>query len=72
LSRLSGHDEVEIAAVRGWTIAQVFIDRPTTVRKALERRPGEAALRDRWGWSVARRVGELPGDLSHGRVSLWL
>lgn len=33
-----------VAADRSWTVAQVFSDRPTTVRKGVDRRPGEAAL----------------------------
>jgi DNA invertase Pin-like site-specific DNA recombinase len=35
-----------VAADRGWTVTKVFIDRPTTVRKGKERRPGDAALLD--------------------------
>lgn len=35
-----------IASDHGWTIAQVFADRPTSVRKGIDRRPGEAALLD--------------------------
>jgi DNA invertase Pin-like site-specific DNA recombinase len=46
----SAEDQVErlrtVAAQRDWMVAQVFIDRPTTVRKGLERRPGEAVLLD--------------------------
>jgi len=45
---LSADEQIErlatIARERGWTVAQVFSDRPTTVRK--DRRPGEAALID--------------------------
>jgi DNA invertase Pin-like site-specific DNA recombinase len=33
-----------IAAERGWTVTSLFSDRPTTVRKGQERRPGERAL----------------------------
>src|SRR4051812_13216643 len=33
-----------IAVERGWTIVGVFTDRPTTVHKSLERRPGEMGL----------------------------
>ena len=33
-----------IAAERGWTVTSVFSDRPTTVRKGQDRRPGELAL----------------------------
>jgi DNA invertase Pin-like site-specific DNA recombinase len=47
---ISAEDQVErlrtVATERGWPVAQVFVDRPTTVRKGLERRPGEAALLD--------------------------
>jgi len=35
-----------VAAEREWTLAGVFIDRPTSARKGRERRPGEAALLD--------------------------
>jgi DNA invertase Pin-like site-specific DNA recombinase len=47
---LSAEDQVEhlksIAVERGWTVASVFTDRPTTVRKGLDRRAGEVALLD--------------------------
>jgi DNA invertase Pin-like site-specific DNA recombinase len=33
-----------IAAERGWAIEHVFIDRPTSVKKGQDRRPGELAL----------------------------
>ena len=35
-----------MATEHGWAVAGVFIDRPTTVKKGRERRPGETALRD--------------------------
>jgi DNA invertase Pin-like site-specific DNA recombinase len=45
---LSAEDQIErlqtVARERGWTVAQVFTDRPATVKK--DRRPGEAALID--------------------------
>ena len=37
----------------GWMVARVFTDRPTSIRKGLDRRPGEAALLD------AIRNGEI-------------
>jgi DNA invertase Pin-like site-specific DNA recombinase len=70
---VSAEDQVEhlkaIAADHGWTVAEVFIDRPATVKK--DRRPGEAALhqaiRDRSVervllWSIDR-VGRSLVDL---------
>lgn len=33
-----------VAADNGWTVAKVFIDRPTTTKKDRERRPGQIAL----------------------------
>jgi DNA invertase Pin-like site-specific DNA recombinase len=46
--RLSAEDQVEhlttIANARGWTVTNVFRDRPASVRKGLDRRPGEMAL----------------------------
>jgi DNA invertase Pin-like site-specific DNA recombinase len=45
---LSLEEQIErlrtVAAERGWTIISVFSDRPTTVRKGQDRRPGELAL----------------------------
>ena len=45
---LSENEQIErlrtIAAERGWTVTGVFADRPTTVRKGQDRRPGEQAL----------------------------
>jgi hypothetical protein len=35
-----------IAVERGWTVASVFTDGPTTVRKGLDRRAREVALLD--------------------------
>jgi DNA invertase Pin-like site-specific DNA recombinase len=47
---ISAEDQVErlktIAGERGWTVAFTFTDRPTTVRKGVDRRPGEVALID--------------------------
>jgi DNA invertase Pin-like site-specific DNA recombinase len=37
----------------GWMVVRVFTDRPTSIRKGLDRRPGEAALLD------AIRNGEI-------------
>ena len=37
----------------GWMVAWLFTDRPTSIRKGLDRRPGEAALLD------AIRNGEI-------------
>jgi DNA invertase Pin-like site-specific DNA recombinase len=33
-----------VAADHGWTVIKLFMDRPTTVRRGKDRRPGEAAL----------------------------
>jgi DNA invertase Pin-like site-specific DNA recombinase len=59
---LSAEDQIEhltaVAAEHGWTVAQVFIDRPTSVKKQ-DRRPGEAAL------LAAIRSREV------GRVVIW-
>jgi DNA invertase Pin-like site-specific DNA recombinase len=45
---LCAEDQIErlqtVARERGWTVSQVFTDRPATVKK--DRRPGEAALID--------------------------
>jgi DNA invertase Pin-like site-specific DNA recombinase len=72
---LSAEDQVErlrlIAVEHGWMVASVFTDRPTTVRKGLDRRSGEVALLDaiRTGaidkvliWSVCR-LGKSLVDL---------
>ena len=76
-----------IAADRGWAVTKVFTDRPTTVRKGVDRRAGEAALIDVIRradvekvllWSidrVGRSLVELVGFLEMCRVadvSLWL
>lgn len=42
-----------VADNRGWTVARVFTVRPTSVRKGLDRRPGEMSLLD------AIRSGEI-------------
>jgi DNA invertase Pin-like site-specific DNA recombinase len=61
----------QIAAERGWTITRAFADRPTSVKKGQDRRPGELALLDaiRSGgfdkvllWSVCR-IGRTLADL---------
>jgi DNA invertase Pin-like site-specific DNA recombinase len=72
---LSAEDQIErlttIAEDRGWTVVKAFTDRPTTVRKGLDRRSGEVALLDavRSGaidkvliWSVCR-LGKSLTDL---------
>ena len=45
---LSADEQIEhlrtVASERGWTVDHVFSDRPTTVRKGQDRRPGELAL----------------------------
>jgi DNA invertase Pin-like site-specific DNA recombinase len=45
---MSADEQIEqlmtIACAHGWVVAHVFADRPMTVRKGLDRRPGEAAL----------------------------
>ena len=47
---VSANEQIEhltnVAVERGWTVAHVFIDRPTSVRKSLDRRTGELALID--------------------------
>jgi DNA invertase Pin-like site-specific DNA recombinase len=44
----SANEQIErlrkVAAERGWTITHVFADRPTSVKKGQDRRPGEIAL----------------------------
>ena len=35
-----------VADGQGWIVKRVFTDRPTSVQKGLDRRPGEAALID--------------------------
>ena len=76
-----------IAIDRGWPVANVFTDRPISVRKRHDRRPGEAAMMDaiRSGaidkvlvWSlcrVGRSLTELVGFLETCRarsVALYL
>ena len=66
-------DELKrIAAVRGWSVQQVFVDHPTAVKKGQDRRPGEMALIDaiRSGavervlvWSVCR-IGKSLTELA--------
>jgi DNA invertase Pin-like site-specific DNA recombinase len=88
---MSADEQIErlrsIAVERGWTVASVFIDRPTTVRKGLDRRAGEVALLDAVRsdgvdkvliWSIDR-VGKSLVDLvtftetcRAAGVSLWL
>jgi DNA invertase Pin-like site-specific DNA recombinase len=88
---VSADEQVEnlttVAIERGWTVTHVFTDRPTTVRKGQERRPGELSLIEaiRSGsidkvlvWSlcrVGRSLTELVGFLetcrAHG-VALYL
>ena len=76
-----------IAAERGWTVTSVFSDRPTTVRKGQDRRPGELALIetirsdgidvvllwsiDRIGKSLVELVGFMETCRLHD-VSLWV
>jgi DNA invertase Pin-like site-specific DNA recombinase len=74
-----------VAVERGWTVASVFTDRPTTVKK--DRRPGEVALLDAIRSGVVDkvlivgidRVGRSLADLVSfmeacrtAAVSLWL
>ena len=72
---LTSDEQVEhlraIAAERGWAVAHVFTDRPTSARKGQDRRSGEMALSEaiRAGdvekvliWSVCR-VGKSLADL---------
>jgi DNA invertase Pin-like site-specific DNA recombinase len=77
----------QIAAERGWTITHVFTDRPTTMRKHQNRRPGEIALInaiqsggidvvllwsiDRIGKSLVDLVGFMETCRLHD-VSLWV
>jgi DNA invertase Pin-like site-specific DNA recombinase len=88
---LGEHEQVDrlkaIAAERGWSVAHVFTDRPMTVRKGQDRRPGEQALLnaircdaidsvliygiDRIGRSLPELVGFLQTCRAAG-VGLWL
>ena len=89
--RLSADQQIEhlkaVAAERGWAVEQVFTDRPSTVRKGVDRRPGEAALLAAMRsdsinrvmlWSidrVGRSLVELVGFLETCRmavVALWI
>jgi DNA invertase Pin-like site-specific DNA recombinase len=77
----------EVADDHGWTVARVFTDRPTSIRKGLDRRPGETALLDairnggidRVCISSICRVGKTVPDLvsfletcRSAGVSLWI
>jgi DNA invertase Pin-like site-specific DNA recombinase len=57
---LSANEQIErlktSATERIWTISHVFADRPTTVRKRQDRRPGEIALIDAIQSGVIERV----------------
>jgi DNA invertase Pin-like site-specific DNA recombinase len=88
---LSADEQIErlraIAAERGWTVGHVFSDRPTTIRKGQDRRPGELALIeairsgaidrvlvssiDRIGKSLVELVGFMENCRLHD-VSLWV
>jgi DNA invertase Pin-like site-specific DNA recombinase len=88
---LSEDEQIErlrtIAAERDWTVVHVFTDRPTTVRKGQDRRPGELALIeairsrsikriliwsiDRIGKSLVELVGFMETCRLHD-VSLWV
>ena len=72
---VSADEQIEhlrnVASERGWTVSRVFADRPTSVQKGQDRRPGELALIDaiRSGaidrvliWSIDR-VGKSLIDL---------
>jgi DNA invertase Pin-like site-specific DNA recombinase len=76
-----------VADEHGWTVVRVFADRPTSIRKGLDRRPGEAALLDairngaidRVCISSICRVGRTVPDLVSfletcrtAGVSLWI
>ena len=88
---LSLEEQIErlrtVAAERGWTVGHVFSDRPTTIRKGQDRRPGELALIeairsgaidrvlvssiDRIGKSLVELVGFMENCRLHD-VSLWV
>ena len=72
---VSAEDQIErlqtLAHERGWTVVQAFIVRPITVRRGLDRRPGEIALIEAIRspgidkvliWSVCR-IGKSLADL---------
>ena len=81
---LSANEQIErltkVAAERSWTVSNVFVDRPTSMRKGRDRRPGEAAMMDAIAsgaidqvliWSlcrVGRSLVELVGFLETCRV----
>jgi DNA invertase Pin-like site-specific DNA recombinase len=88
---LSEDEQIErlstIAAERGWTVTSICSDRPTTVRKGQDRRPGELALLDAIRsratervliWSIDRigkSLVELVGFMETCRLagaSLWV
>jgi len=88
---LSAEEQIErlttIALERGWVVAKVFTDQPTSVKIGSDRRPGEMALLDaiRSGaidkvliWSIdriGRSLVDLVGFMEACRtaaVSLWL
>ena len=67
-----------VAAERGWTVAHVFADRPTAVKKDQDRRSGELALIEairsgadrqsiglvhRPNWEITGRSGQVHGDM---------
>jgi DNA invertase Pin-like site-specific DNA recombinase len=88
---MSAEEQIEhlkiIAAKRGWVISKIFVDRPPTVKRGRERRPGEAALIaairrcdvqkvlmigiDRFGRSLAELVVFIEACRMAG-TSLWL
>ena len=47
---VSAEEQIErlqaVACQRCWAVAHIFTDRPTSVRKAQDRRPGDVALID--------------------------
>ena len=61
---VSADEQIErlhaIARERGWTVVRVFTDRPTSVRKGVDKRPGEMALID------AIRSGTIDRVLAEG------
>ena len=84
--RFPSEDQVErlqtVAGERGWTVAQVFTDRPVTAKKGLDRRPGETGAdrrdpqrRDRQGAAsgpsdrIGKSLIELVGFMETCRAS---
>jgi DNA invertase Pin-like site-specific DNA recombinase len=72
---LSANEQIErltkVVAERSWMVSNVFVDRPTSMRKGRDRRPGEAAMMDAIAsgaidqvliWSVSR-IGKSLIDL---------